>query len=356
MRAIGLTLAGLLALLPALEAPAASGAATAMTAAAEGLLTGLSDEQRARAVFPFDDAERTNWHFIPRERRGLPLEAMSPPQRELARALLQTGLSAEGLATAETVMSLERVLFDLGSNPASRNAERYYFSVFGEPRADRPWGWRVEGHHLSLNFTVVESAPVAWAPAFFGANPAEVRSGPRAGLRALPREEDLARALVSSLGREQREAAIVSAEAPPDILSEVRPEAAPLTPSGLAAARLSAVQREQLAALLEVYLGKMDAALAATRRAAIDEAGFDAVSFAWAGPEQPGAPHYYRIQGPSFLVEYDNTQDGANHVHTVWRDFDGDFGRDVLREHYAGAHADGGHGHGHRHGGEATSR
>ena len=236
-------------------------------------------------------------------------------------------------------MHLEQVLFDMGSNPAARNPEWYFFSVFGEPGAGGPWGWRVEGHHLSLNFTVVEGAPVAWAPALFGANPAEVRSGPRAGLRTLPEEEDLARALVRSLSAEQRAAAIVASDAPADILSEARRAATPLSPVGLAVARLSAVQRQQLVSLLEVYLSRMDSELAASRRTAIEGAGLDVVTFAWAGPLERGAPHYYRIQGPSFLVEYDNTQDGANHVHTVWRDFHGDFGRDLLLEHYAAAHS-----------------
>jgi hypothetical protein len=318
-----------------------------MESAAEAFLMSLSDDQRKRAVFPLEDEERTDWHFIPRPRNGLPLEAMSEAQRALARSLLETGLSANGLATAETIMSLEQVLFDMGSNPPSRNLEWYFFSIFGDPVGDRPWGWRVEGHHLSLNFTLVEGAPVAWAPAFFGANPAEVRSGPRTGLRTLPREEDLGRALAVSLDAGQREVALVSLEAPPDILSEVRPRTPPLEPAGLAAARLSASQRRQLSALLEVYLGKMETELAASRRAAIQKAGLDAVSFAWAGPLEPGAPHYYRIQGPSFLVEYDDTQDGANHIHTVWRDFEGDFGRDLLAEHYAASHSHGAHGHHH---------
>lgn len=346
MRAIAPILAGLLVLLPAHETPAQSGPARAMTEAAEAFLASLSPEQRAVASFALDDAVRTDWHYIPRPRPGLSFEAMDEPQRELARALLATGLSSEGLKTAETVMSLEEVLFQIGDNPSTRNPDWYFFSFFGEPGSD-PWGWRFEGHHLSFNFTVVEGAPVAWAPSFFGANPARVKSGPRAGLRALPREEDLARALARSLDADQWQTALVAADAPRDMLSEARPVADPLAPRGVPASSLRAGQREQLVALLEVYLTRMEPALAATRRSAIESAGIDGVTFAWAGPLEEGAPHYYRIQGPSFLVEYDDVQNGANHIHTVWRDFDGDFGRDLLAEHYASAHAHGGHAHTH---------
>jgi len=345
----GCVTAGLLLLAPFSGAPAADGAASAMARAAEALLAGLTPEQRAEVRFELGDGERSNFHFIPRERRGVPLKAMSQPQRALARALLETGLSRRGVETADTIMSLEQVLFDMGHNPRARDPERYYFSVFGEPGSERPWGWRMEGHHLSLNFTVVEGAPVAWAPAFFGANPAHVRSGPRAGVRALASEEDLARALVSSMSAEQRAVAIVAAEAPAEMITEARERVEPLSPPGIRYPELRAAQRGQLEELLGLYLSRMAPELAAGRRAAIEDAGLESVTFGWAGVLEVGGPHYYRIQGPSFLVEYDNTQDGANHVHTVWRDFAGDFGRDLLREHYREAHSHGGeppHAHG----------
>lgn len=336
MRALGLTLAALLGLSPGLEAPAP--AAAAMAGAAAAFLDGLSPAQRERASFALDAAVRTDWHFVPRERPGLSLGEMNADQRERAQALLRTGLSAEGMEIAATVISLEQVLFAMGDNPDTRNPEWYYFSVFGEPGAE-PWGWRLEGHHLSLNFTVVEGAPVAWAPSFFGANPAEVRSGPRVGLRTLPREEDLGRALARSLDAAQWRAALVSDEAPREMLTEARPRVDPLEPRGVSAADLSPVQRQQLVELLEVYLARMEPRLADARRSAIEAEGIDGLSFAWAGSRERGAPHYYRIQGTSFLVEYDNFQNGANHVHTVWRDFAGDFGRDLLAEHYATAHS-----------------
>jgi len=341
MRTSGWVTAGLLLMTPLAGAPAADDTAAAMVEAAGALLAGLTPEQRAEAVFDLADEERINWHFIPRQRRGVPLKVMDESQRALARALLETGLSHRGLETADTIMSLEQVLFDMGDNPGARDPERYYFSVFGDPAGEQPWGWRVEGHHLSLNFTIVEGTPVAWSPAFFGANPAQVRSGPRTGLRALAAEEDLARALVTSLSEEQRAVAIVAAEAPAEMLTEARDRVEPLSPPGIASGDLTGAQRSQLSELLDVYLSRMTGKLAERRRAAIEEAGMDAVTFAWSGVLEPGGPHYYRIQGPSFLVEYDNTQNEANHVHTVWRDFAGDFGRDLLQEHYREAHANG---------------
>ena len=353
MRAIGLTLATLLGVSPSLEAPPQTNTAEAMAVAAEALLESLPAPKRAKATFRLDDAVRADWHFIPRERPGLSLGEMDAAERQLAQALLKTGLSARGIETVATVISLEQVLFAMGDSPSTRNPEWYYVSVFGNPGSE-PWGWRFEGHHVSLNFTVVEGAPVAWTPSFLGANPAEVRSGPRVGLRALSREEDLGRALARSLDEEQWEAALVATEAPAEVLTEARPAAEPLAPEGLPAARLGPEQRQQLVALLEVYLSRMEAGLAARRRSEIEADGMDAVAFAWAGSREPRAPHYYRIQGPSFLIEYDNVQNGANHVHTVWRDFDGDFGRDLLAEHYATHHRAPHDGAGHHHAASAS--
>jgi hypothetical protein len=195
----------------------------------------------------------------------------------------------------------------------------------------------VEGHHLSLNFTIVRDTLIATAPAFFGANPAEVRSGTRRGLRALADEEDTGRALILSLDERQRDRAIISAVAPRDIVTGNAARVEPLSPIGIRATELRPEQAAILVRLLDVYLGRMAAPLAARRRASLARTNFADVAFAWAGSTQRGEGHYYRIQGPTFLVEYDNTQSGANHIHTVWRDFDGDFGRDLLREHYRSA-------------------
>ena len=210
---------------------------------------------------------------------------------------------------------------------------RRIFSIFGTPTAEGAWGWRVEGHHVSLHFTIVDGSAVASSPHFFGSNPAQVRSGPKAGLRVLGEREDDARALVAALDESQRAAAIIDDEAPSDILTEAELDIDPLSPTGVLAVALDAEQRALLMRLLTAYTSVMPDDVAAERLAEIREAGVDEIEFVWAGPTARGEQHYYRVQGPTFLIEYDNTQGNGNHVHSVWRDFAGDFGRDLLREH-----------------------
>jgi len=305
-----------------------------MVQAADAFIGSLEPGQRAKALFQFEDAERLNWHFVPRARRGLPLKEMSPEQQGLARGILQAGLSRHGYLTASTIIELELVLREMGENPAVRDPELYYFSIFGNPSHLAPWGFRAEGHHLSLNFTLVRDTLIATAPAFFGANPAEVQRGSRKGLRPLADEEDIGRELVLSLDERQRAAAIIATATPRDIVTGAAAQVEPLAPIGIRITELRPDQAAILLRLLDVYLGRMAGPLAVRRRAALERTDFSEVTFAWAGSIRRGQAHYYRIQGPNFLVEYDNTQNNANHIHTVWRDFDGDFGRDLLREHY----------------------
>ena len=319
------------------ETSAAAPSPEELARAANAFLASLTAEQRARAAFAFDDAERLNWHFVPRERRGLPLGAMNAEQRAAAHTLLRAGLSEAGYRTAEAVRELELVLREMGGDPQVRDPDLYFFSIFGQPGDGSAWGWRAEGHHLSLNFTLVSGTLVATAPAFFGANPARVPSGSRQGLRVLAAEEDIARELVGALDAEQRADAVLDIEAPRDILTGNAAQVDPLSPAGISVSRLDARQSALLVRLLDTYLSRMAPDLAAPRRAALEATDFARVTFAWAGGMAPGEPHYYRIQGPSFLVEYDNTQSNANHIHTVWRDFEGDFGRDLLRQHYRDA-------------------
>jgi len=309
-----------------------------MAETANRWLASLTPEQRARAVFTFEDDERQNWHFIPIERKGLPLRDMTPAQKHLASALLSAGLSQQGYVKAETVMSLEDVLrlIEKGTGP-ERDPEKYYFSIFGEPSATGTWGYRVEGHHLSQNYAVV-NGHVAGSPSFFGANPAEVREGPRKGLRALAAEEDLGREVIQSLDSEQRKIAVVSADAYKDILTmSDRKAALKGQPSGLSASKMSPKQFALLMALLEDYARNMPEQIAESREEQIKKAGKD-IYFAWAGGAEKGQPHYYRIQTPAFLIEYDDTQNNANHIHSVWRDFNGDFGEDLLKIHYQTSH------------------
>ncbi len=312
--------------------------ATAMATAANQFLASLNPEQRAKATFTFADEERLRWHFIPNEmfpRKGLMIKEMTAAQRALAHALLQTGLSQRGYLTVTSIMSLEDILKVMENSPRlARNREEYLFSVFGTPSATGAWGWRVEGHHVSLRFAIVKGTAIASSPAFLGTNPAEVRDGERKGLRVLAAREDTARALLESLDAPQRTAAIVNpTTAPGDILTMNSNDIKPLEATGLTAAALSPKQHDLLRQVLDAYLGTMEADIASERTAAVNAAGFEKIVFAWAGETARGKKHYYRIQGPTFLVEYDNTQNDGNHIHSVWRDFNGDFGRDLLREH-----------------------
>ncbi|MBI2929783.1 MAG: DUF3500 domain-containing protein [Verrucomicrobia bacterium] len=305
-----------------------------MAEAAHNFLAALAPEQRAKATFEWKDDERLNWHFIPRARKGIPFKEMTPAQRPLAHALLSTGLSQRGYAQATTIMSLEQILLELeqGKGP-TRDPELYFVSIFGQPDEQGTWGWRVEGHHLSVNFTVV-GGQIAAAPSFFGSNPGEVRDGPRQGLRVLGEEEDLGRQLVKSLTDAQRKTAIIDATAPKDILTEAKRKVTPLEQTGLAYAKMTASQRRLLGELVRMYAHRHRPDVAHKDLEKIEKAGWGKLRFAWAGGVERGEGHYYRVQGPTFLLEYDNTQNNANHIHSVWRDFANDFGEDLLRRHY----------------------
>src|SRR5215813_13022930 len=310
--------------------------AGAMAEAANKFLASLTPEQKAKANFEFGDGQRFDWHFIPRDRKGLPLKDLDENQRKLAMEFMKTGLGSAGYQKATTIMSLEPVLAQLEgpSRRFPRDPELYYFSIFGTPSAKSPWGWRVEGHHVALNFTVVKGALVSNTPLFFGANPAEVREGERKGLRALAGEEDKGRELVAALDEKQRAAAIFDKTAPGDIITMNKRKADPLKPEGIAAGQLNKPQKALLEKLVDEYLARMPQDVAEERSKKMRDAGFDKIYFAWAGGVNKGDPHYYRVQSPTFLIEYDNTQNNANHIHSVWRDFNGDFGEDLLREHY----------------------
>jgi hypothetical protein len=309
-----------------------------MTECANRFLAALDANQRGKATFPFDTDERMNWHFIPKERKGLPLREMTPYQKHLASALLAAGLSQTGYIKAVTIMSLEDVLKIIESDSGERrNPEKYYFSVFGTPSDSGTWGYRVEGHHLSQNYTVV-NGKVIDGPSFFGANPAEVRQGPRKGLRTLVWEDDLGIELIRALDEQQQKVAIVDPTAYEDILTAASRKAALQgQPSGLSASKMNANQFDALMALMEEYAHNVSNELADGRTEQINKAGRN-IYFAWSGGIRGSDPHYYRVQTPSFLIELDDTQDDANHIHSVWRDFSGDFGQDLLQHHYQVSH------------------
>ncbi len=316
-----------------------SNSTSMMGAAADAFINSLSADQRARATFGFDDEQRFDWHFIPRARKGIPFKDLDSAQRLLGNALMSAGLGQRGLIRAATIMSLDAILREMeeGKGPV-RDPELYFLSIFGDARSAKPWGWRVEGHHIALNFTLVEGKHIASTPAFFGANPAEVLQGSRKGLRALAPEEDLGRLLIKSLDDRQRAQAVISQAAPADILSTNLRKAEPLKPAGLQTSKLGQKQQDILMSLLNEYASRHAPDIAAARMDRVRGAGLANIYFAWAGGFEKGQAHYYRIQGPSFLVEYDNIQNHANHIHTVWRDFSSDFGVDLLALHYKQDH------------------
>ncbi len=313
--------------------------ATEMVTAAKEFLASLPAEQQKQATYPLTDAERENWNFVPVARQGLPFKQMTTSQQALGLALLRTGLSEQGLHRAQAVMALELVLKELEKDTVGRrDPTQYFVTIFGEPTEGKSWGWRFEGHHLSFNFTVVDGKHVFFAPSFIGSNPAEVQKGPRKGERVLAAEEDLGLAFINSLNAAQRKTAVISSTPIKEILTTNKKRVEPLSPTGIAAPDLTPAQREKLMGLVTLYVGRWRPDLADETLAKINAAGADKITFAWAGGFDRTKQTYYRIQGPTFLVEFDNFQGNGNHVHTTFRDFKGDFGHDLLREHYTRHH------------------
>lgn len=319
--------------------PGESAAGDPAASAANAFLKSLPEDLRKATRFGFDSDERFDWHFVPKSRSGASLLNLDDRQAELIGPLLATALSPEGLLTARGVIKHENILREVetarGIDASRRDPGLYYTTVFGNPAPTSPWAWRFEGHHLSLNVTQVPGTAPVMGPVFFGANPARVPTGPQAGFRLLAAEEDLARALISQLPGARRQTAIIRDTAFADILTSNDREAR-LDLEGLPVSEMSAEERQALRGLIELYASRFVAASARDVLGRMDRAGFEKVRFAWAGGIEPGQPHYYRVHGPTLLIEYDNTQNGANHIHTVYRDLQRDFGGDLLREHYRG--------------------
>jgi hypothetical protein len=313
--------------------------AGSMAAAADRWLATLAPEQTARAQRPFDDPRRTDWHFIPKfERKGLQLREMTPAQAALALDLLRSAVSQAGYDKARGIMELDELLRIQEGTKAKniRDPQRYFFTIFGKPSDRDPWALSVEGHHLSLNFAVREGRLVDSTPQFLGANPAVVRAGlpglPPAGQRILRDEETLAFELVRSLDAAQRAKAVIAPESPKDIRAAGSPQPPADPPVGVRHGELSAAQRQILRKLIDAYCTAMVPEVAEERLRLVEESsgGWDAIAFAWAGPLEPGIGHYYRVEGPTFSIEFVNVQpdaegNPANHIHCVWRDRTGDF-------------------------------
>lgn len=300
---------------------------------AQSWIAGLDTAQRAVALQPFE--RRTDWHYVPRPRPGLPLGEMSAAQHEAAWRLIEGALGTDGVAKAQGVIALETVLGELEGRPQRRDPGNYALAVFGEPRPDGPWAWRIEGHHLSLTLTLLPGEPPAVTPAFFGANPAVVPADhARAGAELLARERELGFALLESLDGEPFARAMLAAEAPRDILTGPGAERRLAQPEGVPFAALTLGQRELGWRLVHAFLRHLPADRCAEEEAKIRAAGLDALHFGWAGSVRPGAAHYFRLHGPRTVIEYDNVQNGANHVHSVWHDPTDLFGEDRLARHH----------------------
>jgi hypothetical protein len=327
------------ALLVSPDAGAArSGTDGAAEQAANAFLKSLPADLRKQASYPLDSPERTLWNFVPMTRGGVSLLKLDDRQSELLGPLLAAALSPEGLLEARGVMKheniLRRVETEAGfADVTRRDPGHYYTAVFGQPSGAAPWAWRFEGHHLSINVTQLPGQAPIVAPLFVGANPAQVKTGPQTGFRLLAQEEDLARDLMTGLSADKRKAAMIQDTAFSEIVTGNDPKVRPLELEGLAAGAMSAPEKARLRALIELYVGRVNPAAAKDALTRLDRAGFDLVRFGWAGSLESGEKHYYRVHGPTLLIEYDNTQNDANHIHTVYRDLDRDFGGDVLRAH-----------------------
>lgn len=311
-----------------------------MKSAANAFLGSLDETRRAKASFLFPAESRENFRYTPRERTGLPLREMDEVQRAAAIKLLHGVLSDQGRLKAMQIIQLENVLAQIEKKPEFRDSGNYFLSIFGKPGDETGWGWKFEGHHLSLNYTIVGGNKISVTPSFFGANPAEVREGELKGLRVLKREDELAHELLEKLLADGKQNVIFSDKAPAEILTAENRAATALEPVGLPASEMSATQKKALLELICEYTGRHRKELAEADMKKITAAGIGKIRFGWAGGTQAGKAWYYRIQGPTFLMEAANTQNDANHIHATWRDFAGDFGRDILAEHYHQHEAD----------------
>ncbi len=310
------------------------------SAKALAFVNSLTEEEKKTAVFPFDEMNRYEWHYLPAAmvaRTGVAVKNLDLDQKQILDTLLRAYLSEEGYQKSKAIMGYEYLLKEMQPDNPNRIPENYFVSVYGSPGQDSIWGWKFSGHHLALNFTIVNNQ-LAFAPFFFGVYPAEVKDGLKKGQQLLQDEEDFGFQLVNSLTEEQKHSAIFQLKAFDDIVTTNAMQVGPLKPVGIYGSELTHAQKTALNKLIVAYLFSMPKPIAKVRMGKINAEDMNSVCFGWGGGTKPGIPHYYRIQGKSFLIEFDNTQNNANHIHSVWRDFNGDFGEDLLQEHYLQSH------------------
>jgi hypothetical protein len=312
-----------------------------IVSAASAFVDSLTADQKKQAIFDFDNEERFNWHFIPLQdketrkytRKGLPLEEMTDAQRKAALALVKAGTSESGNLAVTTIISLEKILLEQEGPKSAmvRNAGWYFFTIFGTPSKTGSWGWRVEGHHLSMNFTMKGATVVSASPCFFGANPATIKDGPNKGKRVLPDAEDYAIKLFNSLSDEQKKIAMQPKHFDEPGARLKKPKIG--APVGLAVSKMTAAQEDTMIKLLNAYTGRLAEDIAKAEMQRVNDGGIGKVHFAFTGSTEPGKGYTYRVQGPTFLVEFLNIQNDsakpgnkANHIHSCWRQITGDFG------------------------------
>jgi len=299
-------------------------------------LKSLTQTQRNKTQMPFTDKSRILWHYLPSSmfpRAGIQLSELDSNQKSKLEELLKTFLSETGYNKTLKIIDLENVLLEISGDSIRRNPENYSVAFYGNPEKDSLWAFSFEGHHISLNFTI-HNGKVEIAPLFLGASPARILSGPREGERTLQKEEDLGFELINSLSEAQRKVALFQEKPFFDIVTGKSTEVKPLPPVGIMYGQLTKNQQLIFLKLLDEYLSTIPPKQAEKRSNNIKSQEINEVRFGWAGATTLGKGHYYRIQGKSFLIEFDNVQGKSNHIHTVWRDFDGDFGRDIIKEHY----------------------
>ena len=306
------------------------------SAKAMAFVNSLSEAQQKTAVFSFDEMNRYDWHYLPATmavRSGIAVKDLNTSQKQKLDALMQAYLSNEGFQRTKEIMDFEYLLKEMEPNNSSRIPENYFISIYGQPGKDSIWAWKFTGHHVTLNFTIVNDQ-LAFAPFFFGVYPAEVKDGLKKGTKILKDEEELGFELVNSLSADQKEKAIFQMKTFNDIVTTNSAKVSPMKPAGIFGGELSHDQKITLNKLIAAYLLSMPTNIAKIRMEKIIRENMNAICFGWAGGTKAGIPHYYRVQGKTFLIEFDNTQNNANHIHSVWRDFDSDFGEDLLKEHY----------------------
>jgi hypothetical protein len=303
---------------------------------ATDLLNSLSTPQKEIVSFDLEDPAKSRWHYLPHDsfaREGLPLSDMSPAQIQKTYALLEAYLSESGYKKMHQIIDLENYLALVENNPVKRDASKYYIAFYGTPNRDSLWTWSFEGHHISLNFTVTPEA-IAFAPAFWGSNPGIVPDGPEKGKIVLKKDHNWGLKLVQSLSSKQLEQALVSSKTYGEILTRNQAAVEFIPNNGISFLQLKTNQKKQLKKIIYLHLDRMEKPVSQKAQQLLENEDWNNITFSWAGKMKKLKAHYYRIQGQKFLIEYDNSQNNGNHIHAVWREFDGDFGKDLIKEHY----------------------